>query len=64
MGYTLGGRDIAQVVGLCGLYVETGRKAEADTCLTRALTRDPANAQALAMQEQVREARRSASTSR
>jgi tetratricopeptide (TPR) repeat protein len=64
MGYTLGGRDVVQVVGLCGLYVEIGRKAEADACLTGALTRDPANAQALAMQEQVRGPRRSASTSR
>jgi tetratricopeptide (TPR) repeat protein len=64
MGHTLGGRDIAQVVALCGLYVETARRAEANRCLTEALTRDPDNAPALAMQEHVRLAPRSASPSR
>jgi tetratricopeptide (TPR) repeat protein len=64
MGYTLGGREITQVVGLCGLYVEAGRKTEADACLARVLMRDPASAQALAMQEQVRGAERGAGTYR
>jgi tetratricopeptide (TPR) repeat protein len=64
MGYTLGGRELTQVVGLCGLYVETARKAEASTCLTDVLARDPDNAQALAMQEHVGAAPRPASTSR
>ncbi len=64
MGYTLGGRDIAQLVGLCGLYVETARKAETNTCLAEVLTRDPDNAQALAMQEHVGGTQRRASTSR
>jgi hypothetical protein len=64
MGYTLGGREIAQVVGLCGLYVETARKGEATTCLTEALGRDPDNAPALAMQERVRGLPLSASSSR
>jgi tetratricopeptide (TPR) repeat protein len=64
MGYTLGGRDMAQVVGLCGLYVETGRKAEATTCLIDALRRDPDNARALAMQAQVQFAQPTAGTTR
>ena len=64
MGYTLGGREIAQIVGLCGLYVETARKGEATTCLAEALGRDPDNAPALAMQERVRGLPRSASASR
>jgi tetratricopeptide (TPR) repeat protein len=64
MGYTLGGREVAQMVGLCGLYVETARKAEAATCLAEALSRDPDNAPALAMQDRVHGLQRSASSSR
>ena len=64
MGYALGGRDIAQLVGLCGLYVETARKAEATTCLTEVLTRDPDHAQALALRERVGGTQRRASTNR
>jgi len=44
--------------------VEAGRKTEADACLARVLTRDPASAPALAMQEQVRGAERGAGTYR
>ena len=64
MGYALGGRGIAHVVGLCGLYVETGRRDEASRCLRAVLTRDPDNLEALAIQEHVRGAQRSASTGR
>jgi tetratricopeptide (TPR) repeat protein len=64
MGYTLGGRDVAQVVGLCGLYVETEQKAESTSCLTEALGRDPDNAQALAMQARVQGASLAAGASR
>jgi tetratricopeptide (TPR) repeat protein len=61
MGATLGG---GVAVGLCEMYWKTGRRNDAATCATGVLTRDPDNAQGLALMEHVRGAQRSASTSR
>lgn len=61
MGWALGGRDVALVVGLCEQYLEVGRKGDATTCVTDVLKRDPDNARGRALRERVREASRSAS---
>ena len=61
MAYALGGRDVRHVVGLCSLYLETGRRAQASACLADVLTRDPDNVEGLSLQEHLRGAQRSAS---
>jgi tetratricopeptide (TPR) repeat protein len=64
MGYALGGRDVAQVVSLCEVYWETGRKGDASSCVSDVLTRDPANVQGQALRELLHGAQRSASAAR
>jgi tetratricopeptide (TPR) repeat protein len=64
MGYALGGREIDQMVALCGLYVEAARTTEAAACLADVLARDPHDPEALTLQERVRGAPRRASAAR
>jgi tetratricopeptide (TPR) repeat protein len=51
-------------VGLCEMYLETGRPDDAARCVTAVLTADPENTQGLALLEHVRGAQRSASAKR
>jgi hypothetical protein len=64
MGWALGGRDVALVVGLCEQYWEVGRKTDASTCVADVLKRDPENARGRALRDRVRVAARSASAER
>jgi tetratricopeptide (TPR) repeat protein len=64
MGWALGGRDVALVMGLCEQYWEVGRNADASTCVTDVLKRDPENARGRALRERVRGGARSASAER
>jgi protein O-GlcNAc transferase len=61
LGYALGGRDVGHVVGLCSLYLETGRRAQAGACLAEVLTRDPDHVEGWSLQEHLRGVQRSAS---